>query len=453
MKLREELDAEKISEGFTPQNDIFERKNLAARLTGLFEQIEGGSVCLLDGRWGSGKSTFVKQWAAELRRAGRPAIYFDAFASDYIETPFEAIAAAFIQEAARAGKTEEPAYKTFLKRAASVGRIVSGVAAKAGVKAATLGIVGKDELESMGEIKDALIDGAADVAEKAVEKMLEAHTETVGKFEELRRAISALPSLLSASEDGYPLIVFIDELDRCRPDFALGILETLKHFFRTDNVHFVLVTNRSYLELSVSHRYGAGLASREYLEKFFDFSIQFELIWERHETGSIDKYINYTIQRLLPKNLKNVSYIVDVIRSVCRDFKLSLRESETFIINVAISLMAARDNEFRPAAIVTYLCLLKAKRPDLFSQARNGSLDIKEFSEYILQNSSDPESSERVIKIFRYYGDPNVDVNSEDYRGWGSDLWNYNLEHDRVIPYIANAVVERFGAPSQIFLN
>jgi len=241
MRLRQELSSEAISEGFTPQGDMFKRRDLAARLTGLFESIEGGSVCLLDGRWGSGKSTFVKQWAAELRKAGRPAVYFDAFASDYIESPFEAIAAAFVQEAARSGKTKSSDFRKFLSKASSVGVMVSGVAAKAGVKAATLGIVGSSELKALGEMKDAILDDVSTVAEKAVEGMLESHAKTAEKFNQLHQSLAKLPDLLSkeSSDKNNHLIIFIDELDRCRPDFSLGILETLKHFFRADRLHFV----------------------------------------------------------------------------------------------------------------------------------------------------------------------------------------------------------------------
>lgn len=454
MRLRKDLTAEEVSGGFTADSDIFSRRDLASRLTGLFEHLEGGSVCILDGRWGSGKSTFVKQWAAELRKAGRPAVYFDAFAADYIESPFEAIAAAFISEAARAGKTDDVKYRNFLKSAAAVGRMVSVVAAKVGVKAATLGVIGNSEFEALDGLKDIVVEGTAELTEKAVEQMLESHAESVAKFEKLKKALADLPYLLreNSEENNNSLIIFIDELDRCRPDFSLGILETLKHFFRAENLHFVLVTNRNYLELSVAHRYGSGLAAGEYLEKFFDFSVQFDVPYERNNTSHTIKYIRSVTSRIVPEDIENIEYIRENIEAICVNFKLSLREIETFIINVGIALIAARQGEFRHPMLITHLCLFKSKRPDLFSQAKTGKINLSELLAYLDQYPGGQDGMrERIKKVFRYYVDPNLDVNSPDYEGWGADSWRYNLDRERVIPYLANSIVERFGVPSNIF--
>ena len=70
-------------------------KDLAERLTQLVRNLEHGSVAIFDGRWGIGKTTFVKRWLAYLQSQGIPAIYLDAFAVDYLESPFVAIAGAF----------------------------------------------------------------------------------------------------------------------------------------------------------------------------------------------------------------------------------------------------------------------------------------------------------------------------------------------------------------------
>jgi hypothetical protein len=64
------------------------------------------------------------------------------------------------------------------------------------------------------------------------------------------------------------LVIVIDELDRCRPDYALALLEIIKHFFAVPHVHFVLDVNLHELENSVKVRYGAEINAGLYLQKF-----------------------------------------------------------------------------------------------------------------------------------------------------------------------------------------
>jgi KAP family P-loop domain len=81
-----------VDEGFTPERDIFGRKPFAEQLTRIVRRIDGPAVLLLDSPWGTGKTTFVKMWLGELSKADVPNIYFDAFANDYLEDAFLAVA-------------------------------------------------------------------------------------------------------------------------------------------------------------------------------------------------------------------------------------------------------------------------------------------------------------------------------------------------------------------------
>jgi len=59
----------------------------------------------------------------------------------------------------------------------------------------------------------------------------------------------------------------VDELDRCRPDFALGLLERIKHLFDVEGIAFVLLVNRSQIEGYIRTVYGNADAEA-YLLKF-----------------------------------------------------------------------------------------------------------------------------------------------------------------------------------------
>lgn len=76
------------------------------------------------------------------------------------------------------------------------------------------------------------------------------------------------------SGDEKPLVFIIDELDRCRPDYAVRMLEVLKHFFVVKNIVFVCAVDKKHLEDSICGFYGSEkINASEYLRRFFDLEI------------------------------------------------------------------------------------------------------------------------------------------------------------------------------------
>jgi hypothetical protein len=115
-------------EGFDQGSADSGDKELAGNLTRLFQNLEHGSVAIFDGRWGIGKTTFIRRWLAQLGREGIPSIYLDAFSVDYLESPFVALAGAFAEAGGSASKKGDTTYKAFVSAASKVGKAVGGTA-------------------------------------------------------------------------------------------------------------------------------------------------------------------------------------------------------------------------------------------------------------------------------------------------------------------------------------
>lgn len=123
-----------------------------------------------------------------------------------------------------------------------------------------------------------------------------------------------LDSLLC--EKGYRLIIFVDELDRCKPDYAVKFLERIKHYFSNDRVTFVFSVNISELQHTVKHYYGEGFDACKYLDRFFDYRIELP-------TANMTKY--YQEIGL------DESYTFEIIcKSVINYCNFGLREIEKF---------------------------------------------------------------------------------------------------------------------------
>ncbi len=239
--------------------DLLNRGEFGQRLTDLVDRTEQPLVIALDGPWGSGKSHFLKLWAGahKLELGGKAeVIYFDAFEHDFLDDPLVSLVAKLAKDAperglvANAMKNVKTAAAPLLKMGARIG----------------LAVVTAGGSEVVGAVGGAAIREIGKTAEEKIDEFWKTETTRIAAMSEFREALEAL----TKKEDGttQKIVFIIDELDRCRPDYALQMLEIIKHFFTVPNVHFVLGANLTELENSVKARYGAEMNARKYLQKF-----------------------------------------------------------------------------------------------------------------------------------------------------------------------------------------
>ena len=148
------------------------------------------------------------------------------------------------------------------------------------------------------------------------------------------------------SEHGNRLIFFIDELDRCKPDYAIRFLERIKHYFDDDRVTFVLSVSLSQLQETVKSYYGAEFDATRYLDKFFDLRISLPQ----------PDMKNYLQTRL-------GMYEEAIVESMCIEtimqYRLSLREAERFarIFRIAIRPAAMKAVAGNPVGNAHFFCV------------------------------------------------------------------------------------------------
>lgn len=320
-------------EGFTEKNDIFNLKPFGERLALIVEQNDEPLVIAIDGEWGSGKSVFAKQWAGLLRQRNTPVIEFDAFANDYHEDAFVALANEIIAYA-KAVKTgeEDGIIQSFAANAAKVGRALIPVAAKVIAKAATFGAVSQEDGRDIEQAFEAAASDAGAFVEKELYDRLNEAESTSAIMENFGAALGELATKLAQwekpdakAEDVKPrLVVIIDELDRCKPCFALDLLEKIKHFYNVDGVSFVLVTNLRQIEAAVRGRYGIRTDAATYLQKFITVKFRFD----PHTSAEKPISIDYFDKIIKDRKQKIDEGHVKLIKFYCERAKLGLRTVE-----------------------------------------------------------------------------------------------------------------------------
>jgi energy-coupling factor transporter ATP-binding protein EcfA2 len=267
--------------GFTDANDIFGYREFAENLSNLVQDIDEPLVIVLDGPWGSGKSTFVKQWAGLLRAKDAPVIVFDAFANDHHEDAFLGISAEIHDTAKKVLGSGAGATRRYFDKAKRAGALLAPIGLRVTARVATAGLMSIDDIEAGGEALKEAAKAFGDEGGKALEKAVSERLRSAGReraiLQTFRESLSELARNVSEKRSKtcrtYPLVFFIDELDRCRPPFALSVIERVKHLFSVPGVCFVLVAHVGQLEKIVEGAYGTGFDARTYLEKFYHLMI------------------------------------------------------------------------------------------------------------------------------------------------------------------------------------
>jgi hypothetical protein len=241
-------------------HDRLSRKGEAEQLTTLLEHSPTPFVLGLDAAWGTGKTTFVKMWRQHLENEDYKTIYFNAWETDFISEPLVALVG-------EVGCLLTPKSKDIAKKLTSATGLLLKKATPIAIRLLTAGLIDikAEDLRALdpGELEKALSETAEKVVEGAIEQY-QRHKDEVGEFRKaLRQAVEA------ASAGGKPLVFFVDELDRCRPTFAVELLERIKHLFEVQGVVFVLSVHREQLAHSLRAIYGHDFDAEGYLGRFF----------------------------------------------------------------------------------------------------------------------------------------------------------------------------------------
>ena len=315
--------------GFHPELDIFGRKAYGESLHSLILNTSDELVVALESPWGEGKTTFIKMWLGLLKERNTPVIYFDAFENDYQSDPFLALTSQLYQLIDSENKEIE---LDFREKATSALKIIGRAGLRIGIKALTAGVLDDTIVDDTGTIKDVSKE-ASDIIDGFVSKQLSKAKEDHECLEAFKTYLSELANTLG---DGSPVVFVIDELDRCKPKFALALIESIKHLFSVPGIIFVLVMNREQLEEAVRYEYGAGVDASKYLQKFV--SLWTSLPKPTDTNVSIPKqYLRNCLSRM-EYSIQGMeqSSTIESYERIATYYDLSLREIEKSLTSFAI---------------------------------------------------------------------------------------------------------------------
>ena len=439
-----------ISEDEPFKNDVLDRANYAQALTNLIVNSDDSLVISVNAPWGEGKTTFAKMWSASLKNNGVHSIYFDAFEHDFLEDAFIPIVSeitAYFENL----DTEQPASNLaeFRGKAAKVGGRLLAWTAKVGVKAATLGILKDADLDELQDIQKDIAKDASTLVSDFVHERIMAHEEEKQTLVSFKELLSSLPSLINDLESSR-LVIVIDELDRCKPTFALQVIERIKHILSVPNVVFVLMMHSEQLEESVRCVYGGGIDARTYLQKFI--TIDTDLPKRAKPEGFSDKshyeaYIHslFTLHGLeIFDQQDEQSMLIYYIAMLSEKFGLSLRQMQKVLTNVAVFYGSISENSMRFPEIVGFLAVIRLLDRKVFEGLSTGEIDadalFERFPVLNVYKSDEQESRLRNlvdgVKFCTLSKQAYDEIDDTDeLKRYYPTMTRYHVEREFVMPY------------------
>ena len=261
------------------QQDIIGRNKQVYYFASMLNDVEGPYSFALNARWGEGKTFFIKQTqmfldacnpiskslsddeknvvkeAIQHAIGGRETItglqpqmtiYYDAWQCDNDTDPIFSLLYEITRQSAKCFKYDsEDGRSKFLNAlslCASIADLIPGMNSQ-GVVSAIKDLTNKEdpmcEIIQAKDLQSSIIDFLAAIM----------------------------------IEHGNRLVIFVDELDRCKPDYAVRFLERIKHYLVVENVTFVFSVNTQELQHTINRYYGEKFSATLYLTRFFDFIV------------------------------------------------------------------------------------------------------------------------------------------------------------------------------------
>ncbi len=346
-------------------SDRLGRKQEIENLTPLLRNVDTPMVLSVNGRWGTGKSTFINMWSRYLENNDFHVLSFNAWTSDFSEDPL----LAFLGEM-NAQLVDEGEGNSNWEECKRIGGLVAKRAIPALIRIGTAGVVNFGD-DINGELKNLV----GSLAEDAV-KEYETTRTNIAKFKHL------LGHVVDELRSDLPLVIFVDELDRCRPTYAIELLERIKHLFDQKEIVFVLAMDREQLCHSISAVYG-GIDAVGYLRRFID--LEYTLAIPSREAYLRNLIDTWGIKGFLGQRVTNARnemngnvLLVEVFLRLMMIYELSLREVEQLLARINLAFYATPTSESIPVPLVVYLVVVREREPDTYLQFKQEKLPVRE---------------------------------------------------------------------------
>ena len=413
-------------------NDKLNRQDQIEVLTSIIESNSGSCVIAVDAAWGNGKTTFMKMWTQYLRNENFFVVDFNAWETDYCNIPFIALYTEIknVLDKNKQNKTNEK-LKDLIKTLIDDAK-----------KVPSNYYISKVNI-------DLLLPISAEVQkkdEKWKDKVISEYEESKSLLDEFKCSLQNVAKEI-AELDGKPLVIVIDELDRCRPSYAVEFLEITKHIFGIDNIVFVLSINRSQLEHSVSALYGKSFDSKEYLLRFFDLEIALpspsrdQLIDVILKKSGVEQFLNEAKTKCDNIEINSAIYI---LKYYFNNSNISLRTIEHALHHLSIVVSSLPSNRSGYIISAVVVLILRTFNSDLYYKFINKKVsDLDLVNAISEQYEFSEEDNLAFLAVF-----PSTIITAVKTENYG--MWKFVVQYTPLEEEYSSVVKKNIGTREEL---
>ena len=348
--------------------DALNREGLCEEWSKFIEKSTTPYTLAIDAQWGDGKTTLLNMLKAHMTKQGFVCVSYDAWECDFYGDALPTLIGEIQRQIKEIGPRQEFAREQFEIQARKL------------LKLAAYKVI----LPAIGKIISSGM--ATDDILNAVSEVFEGHDE-IKRYLDYKEAVNEFKNeLKSLAQDikektEKPLVIFVDELDRCRPIFAVEVLEKVKHLFDVESIVFVFAINIRESVKTIQTIYG-NINGDAYLRKFFDRTIPLVNTGNLITHSDVDSifsvmFKNHPFQTFHPKPFLDL---------FVQDYQISLRDQEQIRSIVKVAMCKTEISFFPHSILLTYFVTLKFANPRLYIKSkiamRNRDISQLPFTEY-----------------------------------------------------------------------
>ncbi|UPW18317.1 KAP family NTPase [Agarivorans sp. TSD2052] len=351
--------------------DKLNRATYANFLTNfLIAQAKSGYVLNLNSSWGTGKTYFLKRWQASIEEH-HPTVYIDAWKQDFSDDPMMTVVSSITAQLRdQSQDKDEQAIRNIGSKAWGFCKHAAPEITKAVIKKVS-GINVDEILDKDSEEDPSKSEEFAEATGKVVAAMFKDHEQKLSSIEDFKKSITTfIDNVTACSEKQNPTFIFVDELDRCRPSYAVEMLEVIKHFFDMPYVIFVVATDTEQLQHAVKAVYGNDFDANVYLGRFFKRRCTLK---EQPRLAFIANHLSYLSEeqtdkffpKIWPQLDNDKGYFFELLASVSDIYILSLRETEQLVDKI-LAILVNLNEENIDLLLLCSLMIIHDKYPEYY---------------------------------------------------------------------------------------
>lgn len=348
------------------------REPYARVLTDIVNTYADGFVLAINNEWGTGKTTFVKMWQQQLKNEGFQTIYFNAWENDFDSNPLVAMMS---ELETLTNANNKKVFKSVVEKGAVLVKNIVPALAKSLIKKYVVDV---------DDITVEAIENATKASTEILEKEIKEYADKKKTIIDFRKE---LEKFVKQADNAKPLIFIVDELDRCRPNYSVEVLEQIKHFFSVSGIVFVLSIDKKHLGASVKGYYGSEqIDSNEYLRRFIDLEYSIP-------RPSIKAFVNYlfeyySIKEILssperikfPELSRDSQNFLEFATFLFTKSNPTLRQQEKIFALTRLILCSFKNNQYIFPDLLFFLIFLKVMKPDLYDNILDDKYTLQEIS-------------------------------------------------------------------------